>query len=60
MGLLTVGEIAEMMGGVVIDGDPCITISDYSYNSKEGDSQTLFLPIVGERVDAHDYIADAA
>lgn len=60
MGLLTVGEIAEMMGGTVIDGDPCITISDYSYNSKEGDSQTLFLPIVGERTDAHDFIRDAA
>lgn len=60
MGLLTVGEIAEMMGGTVLDGDPCITISDYSYNSKEGDSQTLFLPIVGERVDAHDFIRDAA
>ncbi|MBQ8281626.1 MAG: UDP-N-acetylmuramoyl-tripeptide--D-alanyl-D-alanine ligase [Lachnospiraceae bacterium] len=60
MGLLTIGEIAEMMGGTVIDGDPCVTISDYSYNSKEGDSQTLFLPIVGERVDAHDFISDAA
>ncbi len=60
MGLLTVGEIAEMMGGTVIDGDPCITISDYSYKSNEGDAQTLFLPIVGKKVDAHDYIADAA
>lgn len=59
MGLLTIGEIAEMMGGTVIDGDPCITISDYSYNSKEGDAQTLFLPVVGERVDAHDFIYDA-
>lgn len=60
MGLLTIGEIAEMMGGTVIDGDPCVTISDYSYNSKEGDSETLFLPIVGERVDAHNFIKDAA
>ncbi|MGN0165146.1 MAG: UDP-N-acetylmuramoyl-tripeptide--D-alanyl-D-alanine ligase [Lachnospiraceae bacterium] len=60
MGLLTIGEIAEMMGGTVIDGDPCVTISDYSYNSKEGDSQTLFLPVVGERVDAHNFIKDAA
>ncbi len=59
MGLLTVKEIAEMMDGSIIDGDPCITISDYSYNSKEGDSQTLFLPIVGENRDAHDFIADA-
>lgn len=59
MGLLTIGEIAEMMGGTVIDGDPCVTISDYSYNSREGDSETLFLPIVGERVDAHDFIKDA-
>lgn len=48
-----------MMDGTVIDGDPCITISDYSYSSKEGDSQTLFLPIVGERVDAHNFIKDA-
>ena len=59
MGILTVKEIADMMDGEIIDGDPCITISDYSYNSKEGDSQTLFLPIVGENRDAHDFIPDA-
>ena len=59
MGLLTVNEIAEMMDGTVIDGDPCITIGDYSLSSKEGDSETLFLPVVGERVDAHNFIADA-
>lgn len=59
MGILTVKEIADMMGGTILEGDPCITISDYSYSSKEGDAQTLFLPIVGERTDAHDFIHDA-
>ena len=57
--MLTIQEIAEMMDGTILDGDPCITINDYSYSSKEGDAQTLFLPVVGERKDGHDFIADA-
>ncbi len=59
MGLLTIQDIADMMDGEIIDGDPCITINNYSYDSREGDSQTLFLPVVGENKDAHDYISGA-
>ena len=59
MGLLTIKDIAEMMDGEIIDGDPCITINNYSYDSREGDSQTLFLPVVGENKDAHDFISGA-
>lgn len=56
---LSIKEIAEMMEGTVLCGDPSLMIREYSFSSKEGDAETLFLPTVGERVDAHDFIADA-
>ena len=59
MNVFTIGEIAERMGGKLIAGDPDRLISRYSFNSSEGDRDTLFLPTVGERVDAHNFIPDA-
>ncbi len=53
------GEIAEIVGGTVIAGDGKAEISEASTNSKEGDKNTLFVPVIGEHVDAHDFIADA-
>ena len=53
------GEIAEIAGGTVIAGDGKAEISEASTNSKEGDKNTLFVPVIGEHVDAHDFIADA-
>ncbi|MCR4840742.1 MAG: UDP-N-acetylmuramoyl-tripeptide--D-alanyl-D-alanine ligase [Lachnospiraceae bacterium] len=56
---LTVKEIADMMGGCIISGNPETIIKDFSLSSKEGGEHTLFLPVVGERVDAHNFIKDA-
>ncbi len=56
---LTVREITEMMEGTLLQGDPEQTIGEYSFSSKEGGENTLFLPTVGERADAHDFIPDA-
>ena len=53
------GEIAKIVGGTVIAGDKTAEISEVSTNSKEGDKNTLFVPVIGEHVDAHDFIADA-
>ena len=59
MATFHVREIATITGGTIIKGNKDRTIYKISTNSKVGDSDTLFVPIVGERVDAHDYIADA-
>jgi len=59
MATFHVNEIATITGGTIIKGNNDRSIHKISTNSKVGDSDTLFVPIVGERVDAHDFIADA-
>ena len=55
----TVSEIAKGMGATILCGDPERTVSAWSFSSREGDADTMFIPMKGERVDAHDFIADA-
>lgn len=55
----TVKEIADIVGGELIAGDGARLITEFSTNSKEGDAGTMFVPVIGERVDAHDFIGDA-
>lgn len=55
----TVSEIAMGMGAKILCGDPDRTVSAWTFSSKEGDADTMFVPMKGERVDAHDFIADA-
>ncbi len=55
----TVGELATLMGATLIQGDAGREVQAFSFSSKEGDETTVFLPMVGERVDAHDFIGDA-
>lgn len=55
----TVKEIAQIVGGELIAGDGEIAITEFSTNSKEGDAKTMFVPVIGERVDGHDFIGDA-
>ncbi len=52
-------EIAEIVGGSVLAGDGGAEILRFSTNSREGDINTMFVPVIGEHVDAHDYIPDA-
>ncbi len=56
---MTVKEIAAITGGIVEGGSEDVTVTGFSTNSKEGDEHTLFIPVIGERVDAHDFIKDA-
>jgi UDP-N-acetylmuramoyl-tripeptide--D-alanyl-D-alanine ligase len=56
---LSVVEIAKAVGGTIISGDVNIQINAVSTNSKKMEGSSLFVPIVGERVDAHDFIKDA-
>ena len=59
MASFSVKEMATITGGSILQGNPEKTICKISTNSKNGDHDTLFVPIVGERVDAHDFISDA-
>lgn len=56
---ITVKDIVNMTGGVLLCGDENTPVTDICINSKiikEGD---LFVPIIGERVDAHRFIESA-
>lgn len=56
---ITVKDIAEMTGGVVLCGDENTPVFDICINSKEIKEGDLFIPIIGERVDAHRFIESA-
>lgn len=53
------GKIAEIVGGTVIAGDGSADIAEFSTDSRVGAADVLFVPVIGERVDAHDFIRDA-
>lgn len=59
MAIFTMNQIADIVGGEILNGDGNRRIDKFSTNSKSGDESTLFVPIIGERVDAHDFIIDA-
>lgn len=52
-------EIAEIVNGKIVAGDGLAEITDCSTDSRERGEGLLFVPVIGERVDAHDFIADA-
>lgn len=55
---LRMKEIQGAIGGVLFEKEE-VLISDYSTNSKVGSANTLFVPVIGENKDAHDFILDA-
>ncbi len=59
MEALSVKEIAQAIGGIILCGDENTLITSAGTNSKNMEADSLFIPIVGERVDAHDFIEDA-
>jgi len=59
MEALSIKEIAKAVGGNILCGDENLWITSVSTNSKNLEASALFIPIVGERVDAHDFIEDA-
>lgn len=56
MELLSIGEIVKATKGKLLCGNDKLQIHAVSTNSKEVEDGTLFVPIVGERVDAHTFI----
>lgn len=56
---INIKEILGAVDGILLLGDENIQIRGVKTNSKEEIEQSLFVPIVGERVDAHNFIMDA-
>lgn len=56
---VSVKELADLTKGEIIYGDETKKVTKCSTSSKEGDSNTIFIPIIGERVNGHNYIKDA-
>lgn len=50
---LTVREITQAVHGKLLCGDPDTVISHISIDSRDIQENTLFTPIIGEKVDAH-------
>ena len=52
----TVGEIAKIIGGEILSGNPDTVINTISSDSRDIGENTLFVPIIGEKFDGHDFI----
>lgn len=55
---LTLGQVAAWTGGSLISGDPATIVTRVSTDSRGELSGALFIPLLGERHDAHDFLAD--
>lgn len=56
--LLTVNEIVTAVSGKIISGSDAEKISKITTDSRTADSMSLFIPLIGEKFDAHDFISD--
>ncbi len=56
---MTIQAILLATNGTLLCGDPSMPIDRISTNSMEMGPNTLFVPIIGERVDAHIFIPSA-
>jgi UDP-N-acetylmuramoyl-tripeptide--D-alanyl-D-alanine ligase len=57
---MKLAEIAEAVGGVVVDGDCGATVTaGVEFDSRKSAPGGLFVAFAGEKVDGHDYAADA-
>lgn len=54
--LLKVSEIAKAVGGTLLCGNPDTEITSVACDSREVKDGSLFVPIRGEKVDAHKFI----
>ena len=54
---MTAGEIVKAVEGTLLAGDPETVIEHICIDSREAREGSLFIPIIGEKVDAHKFIA---
>ncbi len=55
----TIREIAEAVGGKILCGDPQCIVECLSIDSRTMQGNDLFIPIIGEKADAHRFIDQA-
>ena len=53
-----IAQVAEAVSGTIAWGDPAATVDQVVIDSREAGAGCLFVPIIGERVDAHRFIPD--
>ena len=53
---MTVKEVLEATGGKLLSGDESVVLKNISIDSRKMEGEDLFVPFVGERADAHDFI----
>jgi UDP-N-acetylmuramoyl-tripeptide--D-alanyl-D-alanine ligase len=56
---MTAGEIATACGGQILTGSPETLVTSVTTDSRQVKQGTLFVPIVGEKIDAHQFIGKA-
>lgn len=54
---MTAAEIVKAVGGILLAGDPETVIDNICIDSRQAGMGSLFVPIIGEKVDAHKFIA---
>lgn len=54
---ITAGEIVKAVDGILLAGNPETVIDNICIDSREAGEGSLFVPIIGEKVDAHKFIA---
>nr|WP_281287065.1 UDP-N-acetylmuramoyl-tripeptide--D-alanyl-D-alanine ligase [Paenibacillus hemerocallicola] len=55
----TFGEVAAMVSGTVRNGDESLVIRGVSKDTRTIGAGNLYIPIIGERFDGHDYAKEA-
>ena len=56
---ISLGEIAEVTRGYMISGDPEHKIDRVTTDSREAGAGSLFIPLIGEVHDAHEFVGQA-
>ncbi len=56
---ITIKDIVNITGGSLLCGDENKIIKEFSIDSRSGNEDSIFVPIIGERVDAHRFIEGA-
>jgi UDP-N-acetylmuramoyl-tripeptide--D-alanyl-D-alanine ligase len=55
---LKASEIAKIVGGDLIGGDITVTAAPV-FNSNQATKGSIFLALVGEKTDGHNFVSDA-
>ena len=53
----TIGEMTDACGGTLVHGNPERAVGTITTDSRDLGEDNLFIPIIGEKFDGHDYIA---